>query len=210
MRALIRLLFDFWVKWLHASKVTHVTWTGFDRPLQAGVVYVANHPSLIDATCLLAKLPDALCIFKPKLMHNPAIGPAAKMAGYVAGVNPTDILRLASDGVSNGQSLLIFPEGTRTKPGSTLEPLKHGFALVAQRSRSPVQLILIRTSEGLVPRGRPWWKPPKQLPGEIEIKLDEYWAYQPDRTPIQLASAVEQRLHDALKPFLNPPRPSDD
>ena len=81
-RRVIRNLFDFWVRWFHASRVLQITWTGFDAPLTPGTVYIANHPTLLDATFLLARLPDAICIFKPALMHNPAIGPAALMAGY--------------------------------------------------------------------------------------------------------------------------------
>ena len=199
VRSWIRFLFDLWVRWFHASKVLHIRWRGFDRPLTAGTVYVANHPTLLDATFLLARLPDAICIFKPALMHNPAIGPAAVMAGYVSGRDPLEILVSAADEVAHGRSLLIFPEGTRTGPGSVLEPLKHGFAFVAHRGRAPVQLILIEASDGVVPRGRPWWLPPRQLPAKMTITLDERWDYDATREPRQLSAEVEQRMLAGLR-----------
>lgn len=198
VRSAIRRMFDFWVRWFHASGVLRLTWHGFDRPLEPGVVYVANHPSLVDATFLMARLPDAFCIFKRKLMNNPVVGPAALMAGYVSEGNPVDALRAASAAVAAGQSFLVFPEGTRTSPGVVLEPLKYGFALVAHRAHAPVQLILIRTSEGLVPRGRPWWVPPKHLPGAIDVWLDQRWAHDPSRSPKALAESVEKRMQEAL------------
>ena len=86
VRSAIRRLFRAWLAWLHATGVVAVEWAGFDgEELQPGTVYIANHPTLIDATFILARLPDAICIFKPSLMSNPAVGPAAVMAGYVRG-----------------------------------------------------------------------------------------------------------------------------
>ena len=83
VRSTIRRLFQGWLAWHHASGVIAVDWVGFEEgALAPGAVYIANHPTLIDATFILARLPDALCIFKPSLMRNPAIGPAALMAGY--------------------------------------------------------------------------------------------------------------------------------
>lgn len=200
IRAVIRALFRLWVCWIHASKVVRVTWKGFDGSLPEGVLYVANHPTLVDATFLMAKLTNASCIFKPALMRNPAIGPAAIMAAYISGGDMIEIIRSASDAVAACQSFLIFPEGTRTTSGSILEPLRPGFALVAKRAKAPVQLILIRSSNELVPRGRPWWRPPELLPARMEITLDRRWDHDPGTTPQELAAAVEARMREALAP----------
>jgi len=171
-RRAIRWLFDLWLRWMHASGAVNVTWKGFDRPLPAGTVYVANHPSLLDAPFLLARLPDAVCIFKPALMRNPFIAPAALLAGYVSGDQGVDLIRDAARRVAAGQSLLIFPEGTRTKIGSVLNPLKPGFALIAQRAGAPVQVIRVIAGPCLARKGHPWWRVPP-LPGRVEFILDE-------------------------------------
>lgn len=172
-RRMIRMLFNSWLKWLHLCGVVDVRWTGAtEPPLPAGAVYVANHPTLVDATFLLARLPDAVCIFKPALLRNPAIGPAARVAGYIAGDQGVDTLRAAADAVAAGRSLLVFPEGTRTEPGVTLNPLKPGFILIARRAHAPIQLFRIRSSPDLVPRGRPWWQLPA-LPGWVELERGE-------------------------------------
>lgn len=165
VRRIIRRLFIAWAGWLHASRLITIEWREFgEEELPAGTVYVANHPMLIDATILLARLPDAVCIFKSSLMRNPAVGPAAIMAGYVRGDAGLDLIRAAAARVAEGQSLLIFPEGTRTAAGSALGHMKPGFALIADRAKAPVRLIVVETTRGLCTRETPWWRPPRFFP----------------------------------------------
>jgi 1-acyl-sn-glycerol-3-phosphate acyltransferase len=198
-RATIRRLFEAWVSWLHASRVTNVTWRGFDEEtLTTGTVYVANHPSLIDATLILARLPDAVCIFKPSLMRNPAVGPAALVAGYVKGDTGLDLIKAAAAKVAAGRSLLVFPEGTRTTPGALPGRMKPGFALIAERAKAPVRLVTIRSSPGLCERGRPWWPAPAILPGWVEITLDGVWPHVPGRSAAELTLSIERRVCEVL------------
>ncbi|HNW40967.1 MAG TPA: hypothetical protein PKN08_03610, partial [Opitutaceae bacterium] len=68
MRRALRGLFDFWMRWFHFSGVVRIVWQGFDAPFTPGTIYIANHPTLIDAPILLSRIPDAICIFKPALM----------------------------------------------------------------------------------------------------------------------------------------------
>jgi 1-acyl-sn-glycerol-3-phosphate acyltransferase len=198
VRATIRRLFGAWLAWLHATRVVDVEWVGFDDVLQSGTVYIANHPTIVDATFVLARLPDAVCIFKPALMSNPAIGPAAVMAGYVRGDTGLDLIKAAAEKVAAGQSLLIFPEGTRTAEGSVLGRMKPGFALIADRAKAPVRLVILSASPGLGTRGRPWWPAPEVLPGRVRITLDTLWPYEPGRSAAELTLAVERRICEVL------------
>jgi 1-acyl-sn-glycerol-3-phosphate acyltransferase len=199
VRAVIRRLFMAWVAWLHASRLVRIDWRGFDAGgLPAGTVYIANHPMLIDATILLARLPDAVCIFKPSLMRNPAVGPAAIMAGYVRGDAGLDLIKAAAARVAAGQSLLIFPEGTRTAAGAILGQMKPGFALIADRAKAPVRLIVVQTTRGFCTRETPWWRAPDILPGSITITLDRAWPYAPGRPAAELTHAVQARICEML------------
>jgi 1-acyl-sn-glycerol-3-phosphate acyltransferase len=199
VRAAIRRLFALWTWWLHVSGVLRFAWRGFEAPLARGTVYIANHPTLLDATLLLARLPDTVCIIKPKLMRNPALGPAARMAGYIAGEKGVNLVRAVAARIVAGQSLLIFPEGTRTATGATLGPLKPGFALIAARAHAPVQLISIRASSDMVPRDRAWWLPPSTLPVWMTISLDRRWDHDPARSARELTDEVEQHLSAVLR-----------
>ena len=198
VRGTIRRIFAAWLAWLHASGIIKVVWKGFDRALPSGTVYVANHPTIVDATLILARLPDAVCIFKPSLMRNPAIGPAAVMAGYVRGDTGLDLIKAAAAKVAAGQSMLIFPEGTRTAPGTVLGRMRPGFALIAARARAPVQLIIMRAPPEFGAGGRPLWPAPAVLPGWVEITLDRAWACEPGRSAAELTHRVQARICEVL------------
>lgn len=198
VRAAIRGLFRLWLWWFHTSRCLQITWRGFAGPLSRGTVYIANHPTLLDATFLLARLPDAVCIFKPSLRRSPAMGPIAMMAGYLPGETGVDLIRAAAEKVAAGCSLLVFPEGTRTETGTALGPLKPGYALIAERARATVQLVVIRAAPDLVPRGRPWSRRPA-LPAWAEITLDRRWEHDPARPTANLMAEVERRLSEVLR-----------
>ncbi len=192
-RRSMRWMFDLWLRWMHFSGVVRVTWKGFDAPLPTGTVYVANHPTLVDAPFLLARLPDAVCIFKPALLQNPLIGPAAILAGFVSADSGVDMIRNAAQRVATGQSLLIFPEGTRTNPGAELNPLKPAFALIARLAQAPVQIIRVRTGERMARKGWPWWCLPP-VPGWFEFTLDELIPATEIGRPSELSERIEALL----------------
>lgn len=197
-RKAILKLFGAWCAWLHAARLIFVTWHGFHAErLRGPAVYIANHPSLTDATFLLARLPDTICIFKPSLTRNPAIGPAAIMAEYVSGDSGLDLIRDVAEKLKAGRSVLIFPEGTRTAPGRELNALKPGFALIALRGQVPVRLITIRSPRTLMPKGHPPWKIPP-FPAEVEITLAGEITPRPGENSVELTARVSEQLLKAL------------
>jgi len=190
----IRRLFAFWVGWLDLTGLIAVTWRGPGvRNLPRQAVYVSNHPGLLDATFLLAYLPGAVCIFKPALRRNPFLAPAAITAGYAAGDAGLDLVRDVAGNVAGGRALLIFPEGTRTDAGVLLNPLKPGFALIAQRAGVPVQVLIIAASRDLLAKNRPWWSIPK-FPSEVDVHVDRLIPHDPDRPIADVIADVEQRF----------------
>jgi 1-acyl-sn-glycerol-3-phosphate acyltransferase len=197
-RETIRRLFGAWCAWLHATRLIYVTWTGFTPERLAGpAVYIANHPGLLDATFILARLPNTICIFKPAVMHNPALGPAAVLAGYVSGDAGVDLIRDVAGRVADGRSLLIFPEGTRTVAGVALNPLKPGFALIAARAEAPVRLLVVRAPRDLVPKGAPWWRLPA-FPAHVEVEFIGDLAAGPEANAKQLTALAAEQLSAAL------------
>lgn len=192
-RAATRRMLASWLGWMRTAGVVEVSFVGFDRPLPRGVVYAANHPTLVDAPFLLSLLPDTVCIFKPALLRNPVVGPAALLCGYVPGGSGIGVIRRASARLADGCSLLIFPEGTRTAPGADLNELRPGFALIARRARAPIQLIHVRSSPLMARKGHPWWKPPP-LPGRFEFTLGELIPFTPAHTTASLAAHAASRL----------------
>lgn len=194
VREAIRRLFALWVGWLHFTGLVAVTWRGpgvGDLPRRA--VYVSNHPGLLDASFLLAHLPGAVCIFKPALLRNPFLAPAAITAGYASGDTGLDLVRDVAGKVAGGRALLLFPEGTRTDAGALLNPLKPGFALIARRAGVPVQVLIIAASRDLLAKNRPWWSVPK-FPSEVDVHVDWLIPHDPDRPISDVIADVERRF----------------
>lgn len=154
--------------WCEFARLVYVRYQGFTPPPSGGLVLVANHPALIDITCLLARVPEAVCIFKPAIRRNPVLGAAARRAGYLASDGGHELVRSVAAKVASGHTLVIFPEGTRTPPGEALLSFKPGFVLIARRAKVPIQLVRITTDSDVLTKGRAWWKLPK-FPAHIQI-----------------------------------------
>ena len=170
-RWLIHRHFVVWAFYLNHCGAYRLSFEGFeDLPKDQGLVVVSNHPGLMDITYLLSKLPAGLCIFKPAIRKNPVLGAAARRAGYLASDGGLDMIKLAAEAVASGASLVIFPEGTRTKPGTNLNPLKSGFALIAQRAQAPIQLVSISCDSPIASKGRHPLQP-LRLPATIRVRL---------------------------------------
>jgi 1-acyl-sn-glycerol-3-phosphate acyltransferase len=156
--------------WCARFRLVHVQYRGFERLPRGGFVLVANHRSLIDITCLLARMPEAVCIFKPAIRRNPVLGAAARRAGYLGNDGGPDLVRAAADKVAAGNALIIFPEGTRSPSGQAPLPFKSGFVLIARRAQAPIQLVRITTDSDLLTKSRAWWRLPK-FPAQVRLTV---------------------------------------
>ena len=112
-----------------------------------GVVVVSNHPSLIDAFLLLAVLPRTVCVMRADLASNLIFGGLSRLAGFVPNDRGLALVRGGLEKIRDGENLLIFPEGTRTRC-SSLNPFTKSFAVIARKAGAPIQTILIER-EGL-------------------------------------------------------------
>jgi 1-acyl-sn-glycerol-3-phosphate acyltransferase len=173
-----------------ALHLVHVRYHGFERVPRGRVVLAANHISLIDITCLLARIPEAVCLFKPAIRRNPVLGAAARRAGYLASDLGHDAVRAAADKISAGHLLVIFPEGTRRPADGRVLPFKPGFVLIARRAQAPIQLVRIETSSNVLTKGLAPWRLPR-FPAYIEVTAGPLLTPD-DRAPIgQVASEIE-------------------
>ncbi|HVU35889.1 MAG TPA: lysophospholipid acyltransferase family protein [Opitutaceae bacterium] len=167
---LIHRHFALFVWWISLIRLFRIEYTGRVSETHDGLVLVANHPGLLDITYLLARMPEAVCIFKPAIRRNPLLGAAARRAGYLASDGGHELVRNAAAKVAAGHRLILFPEGTRTPHGESPQPFRPGFALIAARAATPVQLVRIACDSNVLTRGRPWWRMP-ELPARVEIEF---------------------------------------
>lgn len=187
---LIHRHFAFFHWWCEAARLVYVRYDGMARIPRGGLVLVANHRALIDITCLLARIPEAVCIFKPAIRRNPVLGAAARRAGYLGSDGGHELVRRAVRKVAAGHMLVVFPEGTRAPPGQTLLPFKPGFALIAQRARVPIQLVRITTDSDVLTKGRAWWRLPR-FPAHITVTAGPLISTDTTVSSSELAGRIE-------------------
>ncbi len=177
--------------WCEFARLVYVRYHGFEQLPRGGLVLVANHPALIDITCLLARVPEAVCIFKPAIRRNPVLGAAARRAGYIGSDGGHELVRSAAEKVAAGHALIVFPEGTRTLPGQSPHPFKPGFVLIARRAGAPIQLVRITTDSDVLTKGSVWWRLPK-FPAHIKVEVGPLIAPNTAASTAELAAEIEQ------------------
>jgi 1-acyl-sn-glycerol-3-phosphate acyltransferase len=103
-------------------------------------VVIANHPSLFDVVILFSLIPNANCIVKGELIQNKFISLIIKNLYIPNNIPFEDQLEMAKSSMDEGNNLIIFPEGTRSKPGEPWEFKKGAarFALYAKREVIPI------------------------------------------------------------------------
>jgi len=132
---------------------------GLERLGRPGQLVLANHPTLLDAVFLLGFAPSSSCVVKQALWSNPFTRWPVAAAGYVSNA-PTDVMiQQAADALRAGQSVIIFPEGTRTVPGQPLH-FHRGAAAIAIRAARVVTPVYIRCVPPALRKHDPWYRIP--------------------------------------------------
>jgi 1-acyl-sn-glycerol-3-phosphate acyltransferase len=126
---------------------------------QPGLVIAPNHPSLLDAVFVIAHVPDVTCIMKAQIWDNVVLGGGARLAGYIRNDSARGMVRCSAQELREGRSLLVFPEGTRTRR-RPVNGFKGGFALIAKMARVPIQTVFIDTDSPFLGKGWPLLKKP--------------------------------------------------
>ena len=136
-----------------------------------GTLIIANHPTLLDTVFLMGQMDRAQCIVKHELWDNFFVGGVMRAANYIR--NDRDPEKLIEDCVAvlkRGENLIIFPEGTRTRPDELLGKLQRGVANVALNSDAPILPVIIHCNHTTLSKGQPWYRiPPTKLAFNIKF-----------------------------------------
>lgn len=148
---------------MHAVGLLSSEVRGREGLAKPGRLIVANHPTFIDAIYLLAQMPEVLCIAKGAIFSNPFTGPAARAAGYISNAqDPGALIEQAAIALRSGHCLLIFPEGSRTRPGKPVH-FARGAAQIALTAHCPVVPVKIHCDPPALTKGQWFWQIPRQV-----------------------------------------------
>ena len=172
-KRVIHLAFKAHILLMRVTRVLDVKLVNLERLDRPGLLVLANHPTLIDAVFLISFLEQADCVIKSSLFENPYIRFAARGAGYIPSVeDPLAVVEACRTSFEEGNSLLVFPEATRSQPRS-VPNLRRGAAQIAIRTGRDVTLVIIRVSEHNLGKDSQWWKvPPNRVSFVFEVKED--------------------------------------
>lgn len=128
--------------------------------LQGARLLLANHPSLLDVVFLIAMIPNANCVVKGRLLRNPVMWGPLKAAGYIINDGTEDVIEQANQAFARGETLIVFPEGTRTTPHQPLT-LKRGAAQIAVRTAVDITPMLIQCHPTTLTKQDRWYQVPQ-------------------------------------------------
>jgi 1-acyl-sn-glycerol-3-phosphate acyltransferase len=148
----------YWSKTVLKVSGIKVKVVGLDKiDLSKPYVFVSNHASMFDITAIVVGVDRHVrFIFKKELKRVPVFGWATARAHIVVDrQSVTDgvrSLKRAAERIAQGESVILFAEGTRTKDGN-LQPFKRGAFTLAIEAGVPIVPLTILGSFSIMKKG---------------------------------------------------------
>jgi 1-acyl-sn-glycerol-3-phosphate acyltransferase len=190
-----------WSWLILATTGVEVTVRGLERLVPGTTyVFVANHQSFYDIPCLFWSIPFQLRIIaKESLGRFPMIGPHLKRTGHMLvdrkHFDRSGIFRWASRLTSNGLSLIVFPEGTRSRDGF-LGKFKGGSIMLAMQAGLPLVPISVVGSRHVMKKGELTTRP-----GQVSVIVHPPIDMAPNAEPaVTEVRALADRVREVIRP----------
>jgi len=195
IRRAISRAFHLLVQFMYRTGILTFEVVGAERLGQPGQMIIANHPSLIDVVFLVSQIRDANCVVKESLWRNPCMRGPISRAQYISNNGSPEMLEQAADVLREGQTLIVFPEGTRTTPGRA--PVFHrGAAAIALRGARVITPVFITVNPTTLTKAEPWYSiPHRRMHVCLRVGADIDPATFNADAPLPIAS---RRLNDHL------------
>jgi 1-acyl-sn-glycerol-3-phosphate acyltransferase len=149
--------------------------TGLDLPAGPFVV-IANHPTLVDVTAIMSACGGLACVVKEEHYNGKMVGRLLRHCGHINGGDGSPlasgaVVIQALERLAAGQSVLIFPEGTRSPPGGLGKFFRGAFE-IARRAGVPVVPLILTCEPPTLMKGEKWYELPEET-CRLEVRLFE-------------------------------------
>lgn len=194
LRKILQNLAFLFLKIFQSIQVAAIKNTAYPAP----AILIANHQSHLDAPNIIKSLPNsyrsriAVAAAKDYFFNN-------KIAAFLARLffnafpldregNIRESLTVIGKLLDAGQSVLIFPEGTRTTT-SQIQPFKNGIGVIAKEMEVPIIPVKISGNFEILPKG-------KILPkrGKTLIKIGEPLIFPTNVSYIAITDKLQETL----------------
>jgi len=155
-RTVVQAVFRLFVGWMRWLGLIRYEVHGVEKLQRRGLLILANHPTLIDVAFLIGLVPNACCVVKSTLAGHPCTRGPVRATGYICNNPGADLLLACTDTLAAGSNLIIFPEGTRSRPGQALK-MQRGAAQIALRGGIDITPVRIQCEPLGLYKGQPWW-----------------------------------------------------
>lgn len=180
--------------------ILNVDFQGAERLGRPGQLIIANHPSLLDVVFLIGHVANANCIVKHGLFKNTFTRGPISEAGYISNDQSIDMLDRAAQVLHDGQTLIIFPEGSRT-PKDGKPRFHRGACAIALRGAAVITPVIIEMHPRSLTKGEPWYRiPPQRMQYSIRVGEDIDPTLWRSQAPIPIAG---RRLNEHLHAYFD-------
>lgn len=158
-------------------------------PRDGKYLLISNHRSIIDPLIIEIALKDSpihgFWVSKKELYNSLFFGTFTRNANSILldreAANMSSFFKDTKEVVNDGDSIFIFPEGTRNKENTPLSTFKDGARLIAIKNRLPIFPVFIKTNANEILKDAINNRT-KGL--KIEIQIGEIIDYK-DKTPLE-------------------------
>jgi len=175
---------------------------GTERIPPGTCIFAANHTSSADAPAVVGAIPRRIAILlKRPPFEWPIVGQAFRLAHFIPvdrfnRESAIESLEKATEALRNGQSFLIYPEGTRS-PDGRLQEFKKGTAVMAIKSGVPVVPVACSGAHRVMEKRKL-----KIKPGDIVVEFLD--AVDPTKYSFEERELLIREIHDRLAAGLPP------
>jgi 1-acyl-sn-glycerol-3-phosphate acyltransferase len=170
---------------------------------EGATVMVANHLSLLDILVLFRLFHHFKWVSKIENFRIPCVGWNMSLNGYIKlrrgdKTSVLEMLRQCEEAIAVGNSIMMFPEGTRS-PSGRMRSFKPGAFEVAKKTGVPIQPLVIQGTADALPKAG------FLLKGKHRISITILDPIPPERFSVMSVEELTLHVRDVIHSHLDEP-----